>query len=145
MKKLVPASIALLVLTFILFTFQTSCKKETTTVNNCKPTIVGLWTGSWQSSVSGGGIFNVIIKPDGTASYENIVSNTQQLAIGTWTLTGSTLTINTTCVYGYPGNVGTVQTFTATYNSTTGALTNGTFQNISPNHDSGTITLTEAN
>lgn len=143
MKKIILSSTAFLMLTIILLISQISCKKETTSGNNCTPTIVGLWTGSWQNATTGGA-FSWSIRPDGTISSESTFSGTRQLVDGTWTLSGSTLTMNTICIYGPADHIGTTQTFTATYNSTTGALTNGTFQNISPNHDSGTFTLTEA-
>jgi hypothetical protein len=154
MKKIVFGSFSVLALTVCLFTSQTSCTKETETVTKtdtvyrCTPTIQGLWAGTWTSSAPNGPSaqpFNWSIRPDGTASYENTVSGVQQLCVGTWTLTNGTWKCNTTCVYGPSGNVGTKQTFTATYDATTGKLANGTFVNISPSSDSGTFTITEVN
>lgn len=154
MNKILFGSFSVLALTVFLFTSQTSCTKETETVTKtdtvyrCTPTIQGLWTGTWTSSgqsASSSQSFSWSIRPDGTASYENIVSGVQQLCVGTWTLTNGTWKCNTTCVYGAPGNAGTKQTFTATYDATTGKLTSGTFVNTSPSSDTGTFTLTEVN
>jgi len=156
MKKIVFGSFSVLALTVFLFTSQTSCKKETETITKsdtvyrCTPTIQGLWTGSWITSTQNASsaqtqTFSWSIRPDGTASYENTVSGVQQLCVGTWAVTNGTWKCNTTCVYGAPGNAGTKQTFTATYDATTGKLTNGTFVNTSPSTDSGTFTLTEVN
>ncbi|CAN5859174.1 hypothetical protein BH11BAC4_BH11BAC4_25950 [soil metagenome] len=76
-------------------------------------------------------------------SYENVISGTNQLCVGTWTLSNTALFFTTVCVYGLPQNVGVSQTFTATYNLTTGILTNGTWVNNTSGTDSGTFTLTE--
>ena len=152
MKKIIAGSFSLLVLTIILFTSQTSCKKETITntktdtVYRCTPTIQGLWTGISLNSASAGQAWSWSIRPDGTASYENTISGTRQLAVGTWTLTNGTWTCNTTGIYGVPAYVGVKQTFTANYNATTGALTNGTYvTTTSGQQDAGTFTLTEVN
>lgn len=159
MKKIVFGSFSVLVLTVCLFTSQTSCTKETETViktdtitkrdtvYRCTQTIQGTWTGTWTSSAPNGPSaqpFNWSIRPDGTASYENIVGGIHQLCVGTWTLINGTWKCNTTSLYGPSVNVGTKQTFTATYDATTGKL-NGTFVNASPSSDSGTFTLTEFN
>ena len=156
MKKIVFGSFSVFALTVFFFTSQTSCTKDTDTVTKtdtvyrCTPTIQGLWTGSWfntnqNASAAQTQTFSWSIRPDGTASYENIISGVQQLCIGTWTITNGTWKCNTTCVYGPSVNVGTKQTFTAAYDATTGKLTNGAFVNTSPNSDTGTFTLTEVN
>lgn len=153
MKKILLGSFPLLVLAIILFTSQSSCTKETVnnvtktdTVNLCTPTIQGLWIGASQNSASAGQAWSWSIRPDGTASYENTISGTRQLAVGTWTLTNGTWTCNTTSVYGVAAYVGVKQTFTAKYNATTGALTNGTYVTTTPGQqDAGTFTLTEVN
>jgi len=112
------------------------------TVFKCTPTIQGLWTGYVQNASSGQN-FSFDIMPDGTASYQDSVAGVRQLNVGTWKLTNGTWTCNITCVYGY--YVGAKQTFTATYNATTGTLTNGTYVTTSPGSDSGTFTLTKVN
>lgn len=151
MKKLVFGSFSALVLSIVLFTSQTSCKKETETVTKtdtvfkCTPSIQGLWTGATANTSGAGQAFTVSIKADGTATYENTVNGTRQFNVGTWTLVNGTWTFNSTCVYGVSAFVGATQTFTATYNATTGALTNGTYSATSKVTDSGTFTLTEVN
>ncbi|MDF2187908.1 hypothetical protein [Paraflavitalea sp. CAU 1676] len=150
MKKIVLGSFSALLLTLILFTTQTSCKKDTDpitktdTLFKCTPTIQGLWLGA-QQNASSGQDWSWSIRPDGTASYENVIAGTRQLCVGTWKLANGTWTCTTTCVYGLAANIGAVQTFTATYNATTGVLTNGTYVTTSPKADSGTFTLTEVN
>lgn len=146
MKKIVFGSFSLLALTIVLFTSQASCTKETIkettktdTVYKCTPTIQGLWTGASQSAPAPAINWSWSIRPDGTASYENTLNGTRQLSVGTWQLTNGTWTATVTGIYGTSGHVGTVQTFTATYNATTGTLTNGTFGTNS------TFTLTEVN
>lgn len=161
MKKIIFGSLSVFTLTVFLLASQTSCKKETETVTKTDtitkkdtvyiaPTIQGLWAGSWlntgqSASAAQNQTFNWSIRPDGTASYENVVSGVNQLCVGTWTLTNGTWKCTTTCLYGASGNPGTKQTFTATYNAVTGKLSNGTFVNASPSTDTGTFTLTEVN
>jgi hypothetical protein len=152
MKKLVFGSFSVLALSIVLFTSQTSCKKETVnsitktdTVYKCTPTIQGLWTGATQNTSGAGQAWTWSIKADGTATYENTINGTLQFCVGTWTLTNGTWTCNTTCVYGVSTFVGATQTFTATYNATTGTFTNGTYATTSKSTDSGTFTLTEVN
>lgn len=144
MKKLLVGIFSILSLTIIIFTSQTSCKKESVTNTVCTKSIQGLWIGNQQNATSGQA-FSWSIRTDGTASYENIISGTRQLCVGTWTLVNSTFTANTTCIYGVAGNVGATQTFTAQYDSSTGLMSNGTWTTITPVSDSGTFTLTEDN
>ncbi|WPQ64253.1 hypothetical protein SIO70_05165 [Chitinophaga sancti] len=114
-----------------------------TEVNNtCTPAIQGLWTGSSVNAAGSGQAWSVSLRPDGTASYENTIYDTRQLAVGTWTLKNDTLTFSTVAVYGYSIFQGTEQTWTAKYNATTGTLTNGTYVTTYPAADSGTFTLT---
>ena len=149
MKKILLGSLAVLTLAIIVITSQSGCKKETVTNITatdtvCIPTIQGLWIGTQQNS-SSSQAFSMCIKPGGTMNYENVISGTQQFCIGTWTLINSTLTCNTICVYGLAPNIGVTQTFTATYNATTGIITNGAYVNNPPSSGSGTFTVTEAN
>lgn len=151
MKKNTVISLSVLTIALIIFSTQTSCEKEsvsnvsnTDTVYKCIPTITGLWIGA-QQNTSGGQAFSCSIRTDGTFSYENTISGTRQLCIGTWTLTNAVFTANTTCVYGLPVYIGVSQSFTANYDESTGILSNGTWNNVSPNNDSGTFTLAEVN
>jgi hypothetical protein len=149
MKKLAFASSTLLLLTFILSLSQTGCQKSdpvtTDSTSQCKHTVEGFWTGTTVNTAGDGQAWSVSIKPDGTASYENTIHNTGQLAVGTWTLKNDTLTVNTVLLYGYSVFLGAAQTFTAKYDSTTGILTNGTYVTLAPGTDAGTFTLTEVN
>lgn len=147
-----PLTLSAFTLGFILIlSFHTSCTKEriierteTDTVYKCETSIRGLWVGSQYSTVSTlGQPFNVSIKADGKMTYENIVNGTQQLAVGTWTLTGNSFVGNVECIYG--DYVGVKQKLTATFNPTTGTLSSGKWENTFPlfNTDDGTFTLTK--
>lgn len=152
MKKILLASAALTIFAASIILFQiSSCtksvaqeNKQTDTVYKCTPSIQGLWIGTQQSSTTGQP-FSMSIKPDGTMTYENIVYNTQQLCVGTWTLVNSTFTCNTECIYGY--FVGVKQKFTATFDASTGILSSGTWVDTYPATatSSGTFTLTKVN
>lgn len=150
MKKTLLTTFVLGITVSLFLGTQTSCKKDTETITktdtvyNCTPNIQGLWIGDQQNATSGQP-FSMSIKPDGTMSYENKIGSTQQFCVGTWTLTNNNFSCNTICVYGVSVFVGVTQNFTATYNSTTGDLINGTWRNISPNNNSGTFTLNEVN
>lgn len=151
MKKVLISFSALMMLSLLVFVSQTGCTKETIntvtktdTVYKCTPSIVGLWTGAQQNATSGQP-FNMSIKADGSVTYENIVSGTQQFCSGTWTLSSGVFTCNTVCIYGFPAYVGIKQRFTANFNSTTGILSSGLWANTSINTDNGTFTLTKAN
>ncbi len=154
MKKTYLTLASLIVLTTLIFTSQTSCKKETTTTNviktdtlyKCNPSVLGLWVGVQENALASQ-TFTVSVKTDGTMTYENIISGTQQLCTGTWTLLNGVFTFNTVCVYGVSGNVGVRQRFTATFNSSTGTLTAGQWQNTFPvsNTNSGTFILNKVN
>ena len=150
MKKTLLTTFVLGISVALFLVTQTGCKKETETITttdtvyHCTPNIQGLWIGDQRNATSGQP-FSMSIKPDGTMSYENKIGNTYQLCVGTWTLINNNFSGTTTCVYGVSAFVGVTQNFTATYNSTTGAMTNGTWRNVSPNNDSGTFTLSEIN
>lgn len=149
MKKVLFASITLSALAFISLISQTGCTKSdpvtTDSTSQCKHTIVGLWTGSSVNTAGNGQPWSVVIRPDGTVSYENTVYNTHQLAIGTWALKHDTLIFKTKCIYGYSIFVGAEQTWTAKYDTTTGTLSKGTYVQTTAGTDSGSFTLTEVN
>lgn len=123
-----------------------SCKKDssTQTDSGCPKSIQGLWIGNHQNATSGQP-FSWSIRTDGTASYEDIISGTRQLCVGTWALVNGTFTANTTCIYGVAAFVGATQTFTAHYDVSTGLMSNGTWTTNTPFQDSGTFSLTEDN
>lgn len=129
MKKLVQFSV-FLVLILSTAPLINSCQKDKTPTSNYS--VQGLWTGTQQSSGSAATTFAMCFKPDGTATYENTLQGTQQFCVGTWTLNGTTLTCNTTCIYGLSFNVGVKQTFTATFNPSNGTLSSGQWVNTYP-------------
>lgn len=144
MKKMNFLSISILtVLAFVTTISLSSCDKDdpqTTTYS-----VRGLWIGTFKNTTTPPQAFAVSIKPDGTTTYENTISGTRQFCAGTWTLTGSTLTCNFTCIYGLPGNVGVQQTYTATFNPADGTLSAGQWVNTAPPAaaNSGTFELTK--
>lgn len=147
MKRIVlSTSLLLTTLLLAIISFSSSCKKDETTTTGTTYTVQGLWTGNHQITGSTPLALNMSLKPDGNATYEDIISGTYQFCAGTWTLTGTTLTVNTTCIYGQPVNVGVKQTFTGTFDAATGTLTAGQWSNTYPpaSAASGTFTLTKA-
>ena len=141
MKKIITTALTMLLL------FQiTSCSKDDT----AQPTthsVQGLWSGTLQHASAPSSQFTMSIKGDGTATYENIILGTQQFCSGTWTLSGTTFTCNTVCIYGLPGNVGVKQTFTAEFNTNSNTLGSGQWVNTFPasTANSGTFTLNTVN
>lgn len=105
--------------------------------------IQGLWIGTIADAVSGPQPYSMAIKPDGTVTFEGVARSQEHLGYGTWTLNGNTFTCNVTTVYGLSFNVGTQQTFTATFDKNTGSLSAGTWKNTSPANNSGTFSLTK--
>lgn len=120
-----------------------SCKKDTNppTTNN----VQGLWVGTFQNTVTPATPFSMSIKADGTVIHESMAASIQHFSSGTWTLSGTTFTASTTCIYGWSGNIGVKQTYTATFDPSTGTLTNGQWANIFPPAaiNSGTYLLTK--
>jgi hypothetical protein len=118
-----------------------SCKKD----NAATSVVHGLWTGTQTNASNETSTFTMSIKPDGTATYENVLLGTQQFCAGTWTLNGTEFTCNTTCIYGLPYNVGVKQTFTAVLNSGAGSLSQGQWVNTYPRiyATAGSFTLTK--
>jgi len=150
MKKLILSSFAITTFVFSIAIFQLSgCKKDETPSTTTPTTypIEGLWIGTYsfdgQSSL-GQQYFSFTIKPDGTMITDTKLSNQQYLALGTWSLNGSTLTCAFTYIYGPAPGAGSSQTTTAKWDNT-GKLT-GTWKNVSPaNGATGTFTLTRVN
>ena len=141
------ASVALVTFAVASLVFQiSSCKKATAQTTPTHYPIEGLWTGTYSVDGSpglGDQYFSFIIKPDGTMINDTKYTGEQNLAIGTWTLTGHTLTCNFTNIYGQPAHLGVVETSTATWDETA-RLTSGVWQNVPPS-GSGTFTLNRVN
>lgn len=130
------------ILLLILTVFIGGCKKDSSQPA-ATYSVQGLWTGTQQTASTTPTQFNMSIKADGTATYENVLLGTQQFCAGTWALNGTAFTCNTTCIYGLSYNVGVKQTFTAVFNSTTGTLSSGQWINTYPTSvvGSGTFSL----
>jgi hypothetical protein len=125
----------LLLLTTLTFI---SCKKDSDDTTPTNHTIQGLWVGTY--TVPGGGpvpagtqfYYSFSIYPDGTASYKskgyyNGSSDYITFANGTWTLTGTQFNYTVTTINIPGGGAQQTQSGSATFNSSTGTLTNGVF------------------
>jgi hypothetical protein len=108
----------------------------------------GSWIGTYTILSSPGNVnkyFSVNIKPDGTVIVDTKFNNDQLIAIGTWSLSGSNLTLNYAYVYSSGTYIPTTQTATAIWD-VTGKLTGGLFYNVSPNNGgNGTFILNRIN
>lgn len=127
--------------------FSTGCSKTETTTSNpvtTTYTITGLWTGVIANATVSQ-FYSLSIKNDGKLTFEGYDGSVEQFGIGTWTLSGSTFTANLVTLYGYSSNAGVRQQITATFNSSTGTLTAGKYQNTTGASDSGTFTVTKVN
>ena len=145
MRKNFTLSLSLIALVTIVALFPMSgCKKDTTPAPGPK-SIEGLWIGTIANATSGPQFYSLSIKPDGKLTFDGMGGNQQHLGIGTWTLTGTTFTASVTTVYGLSSNIGVKQTLTAVFNSSTGTLSSGTWQNTSTVTDSGTFAVTKVN
>jgi hypothetical protein len=152
MKKILLGSIVLTAFSLSIILFQmTSCKKATAQPTPTTYSIQGLWIGTYTGNGSSAApqYFSLIIKPDGNVINETQVASdtTQYLNVGTWQLSGNTLTATYTNVYGKGPTsfIGDSQTATATFNASTGTLTNGTWTDVAPLIGSGAFTLTKVN
>lgn len=145
MKRISLSNQLFLTLTLLisLSILAASCKKETNppTTNN----VQGLWIGSYQNTTTPAANFTMSIKADGTVTHEGMAASIQHFSSGTWTLTGTNFTASTTCIYGWSGNIGVKQFYTATFDPSTGTLSSGTWANIYPPAavNSGTFILTK--
>jgi hypothetical protein len=148
MKKILMGSLVITVFALASLLFQmTSCKKANAQTPATNYPIQGLWTGTYTVDGSpslGSQYFSFIIKPDGTMINDTKYLGVQNLAPGTWTLSGHTLSCTYTNVYGQSAHIGVTETSTATWDET-GTLTTGIWQNTSPLSGSGTFTLTRVN
>lgn len=143
---------SLLLLLMLTTTTFLSCKKDS---GNQTPapnhTIQGLWVGTYTvgtgSSVPAGTsfFFSFSIYSDGTASYKskgfyNGSYDYITFANGTWTLAGTQFGFTVTTVNIAGGGAQQTQSGTATFSSSAGTLTSGTFVG-----NSATWTMTKVN
>ena len=145
MKNLLT-SFLLLLATIVLVQMSGCTKPDPAPVTNKTFPIEGLWIGNYTVNGEAGlgqQYYSFVIKPDGKMIADTKGANQQHLSIGNWTLNGTTLTTNHTCVYGISFNVGVVQTTTATW-ANTGKII-GTWSHVAPASGSGTFTLTRVN
>ena len=147
MKKILFSSVVLTFFTVSMIAFQLSCSKQSIAqITNSKAyTIEGLWVGTYLSNTttSSSQFFSLSVKQDGTLICDSKGAGKQYLCIGTWALSGSNFTSDISNVWSEIGISNVTQHLTATYDSTTGKLTNGTWQNTSFYPASGTFNLTE--
>lgn len=121
-----------------------ACEKEHEPKPEKTYPIAGLWIGTYtvHDPSIGEQYFSFVIKPDGGLIVDSKGDDQQHLAIGTWSVTGTTFTAEYTYVYGIASNVSVTQTATAEWDAT-GKLT-GTWMNVSP-EDSGTFKMERVN
>ena len=118
-----------------------SCSKDNDPAPESK--IEGLWIGSYtvdQTPSAGQQYASYSIKPDGTMISDSKNIGVQNICIGTWTLTGTTLSSSYHVIYGDSQNIDITQTITATWDKS-GKLT-GTWKNNDTGHYTGTFTMT---
>jgi len=130
---------------------QTITKTDTVYINNCTTdSITGLWVGTY----TGDGysnppqFFSFAVEPNGNiinVTQANNDPNSQYFNIGTWQLSGDTLSATYKNIYGVGAisYVGDIQTSTAILDKSAGTLT-GTYTNITI-AGSGKFTLTKVN
>lgn len=150
MKKLFIGFGVLFTLTIFILGSQTSCKKETIrevsntdTVYQCPASIEGLWIGTHTLSGQPDQYFSLIIKPDGSLISDTKQDTQQHFATGPWNLSGTSFTGSSTCVYGYPANIGVVLEYNGIWDNANHIT--GTWNNVPPIINSGTFTLTKVN
>jgi hypothetical protein len=137
MKKLILAA--------VLFTaIFTSCKKEDCpVVTPVVPTypIEGLWIGNYGNGTSvPSAYYSFIIKPGGIFTVEANSATSPIIAVGTWTLAGSTLN----CTYTYLSPSSGTYSATASF-SNSGTLTSGTWGSGASATGGGTWNMTRKN
>jgi hypothetical protein len=146
--KLKSTKLTAFLLAFMSLTIGlASCEKDDDDPDPTPATIEGLWIGTYSvTQIPSAGLqyYSLIIKPDGTLIADTEGLDEQHFNVGTWTLTGNTFSATTTCVYGLPSSIGTVQTHTATFDKTTGTFTNGVWADVdAPPNISGAFTVTK--
>ena len=142
MKKITQINRFRLATLLILTSLFLGCKKDTVQTTY---KIHGLWVGTVANPTSSAQPYSLSIKSDGKITFEGYAAITYHFGVGTWTLNGDTFTANVTTLYGISSNIGTQQQLNATFNSSTGILSNGTYVNISPANSTGTFSVTKVN
>ena len=164
MKKLIPITEGIMY-AILLFTAQinlSSCSKQTITkydtaiikdtsiikdtINTPPPyPIQGLWIGTYTDPDNISEYFSFSIYPDGTISYKGLgQDNLWYFANGTWTLNGTAFSCTVVTINEPSGSQHT-QTYTATFNSANGTLTNGVGNDLTTPANTSVFTLTWAN
>lgn len=152
MKKGIFSLGILTSLFIVIFGTQSSCEKDnvvtsnlTDTIYRCSPNIKGLWEGTMTDAITQP--FFLSLKSDGTCTSENISPGTQEnLSFGSWNISGTDLTVNLLCKYGYITNLDLQMDFSGVYDSTQSKII-GTFHLQSPSGatENGTFELTRVN
>jgi len=132
--------------TFALFSILsfTGCSKDKDPQTTSK--IEGLWIGTYtvdQTPSAGQQYASYVIKPDGTMISDSKNIGVQNICIGTWTLTGATLSSSYHVIYGDSQNIGITQTITGTLDNT--GKISGTWANNDTGNYTGTFTMTRVN
>ncbi len=147
MKIATKTTLLLAICTLLIASTFSGCSKDKGEKENHNK-LEGLWTGSYTITAApeaGSSYFSFVIKPDGTLLVDSKFENKQHLAVGTWQLNGKTLTCTYSYVYGQSSSgTSTVQQATATWDEA-GKLIDGTWQNTTPNNQSGTFSLARIN
>jgi hypothetical protein len=148
MKKKFSILILLIVFSFSIILTLNACKKDcTTTISyvTAKHTIEGLWVGTYTvygDATNSKHYFSYVIKPNATMINDTEGGGQQHLAIGTWSLTGTNLKCDFTCVYGILNNIGVRELGDAIWDSANNKLI-GTWENVSPLLGKGNVELTK--
>lgn len=147
MKNKLLSSAAILIITLIFFSSQSSCKKETVTntvtnrdtVYQCTSTIKGSWVGTYtaNSTPSQGQLFySLTVFADGSLLYKAKGGDGNfYYARGSWTLSSNNIFSGNVVSFSTPT---VTQSITATF-SPTGTLSNGTWADISGGTNSGSL------
>lgn len=166
MKKLLCGISGVAILFSLLFmsVAVTSCTKEvlvhdttlvtvhdTVTVQKECPApvypITGVWIGTYTADLLPNDppqYFSFIIKPNGELTVESHPQGKYYYGTGTWTLSGNILN----CTYLYPTapqGYSVNQTASAVYDSTSGKLSAGTWQNVGAPNGTGKFTMSRVN
>ncbi|MBD2704157.1 hypothetical protein IC229_26170 [Spirosoma sp. BT702] len=112
-------------------------------------TIQGVFTGTYtydNNPELGSQYFSFEIRADGSLIVNSENYGQPYRATGTWSLNGTAFTASYTYDNGFTPGENTLQSVTANFDSITGKLTAGIWQNTSPiNGYAGTFTLTKVN
>ncbi len=130
----------------LIFIFSFTIIKENTKTEINAHTIEGLWVGTYlsnQESRNPPQEMNLTIKKDGTIICYTKGDGEKYISIGNWKLTKNNFSAIIKNVWKEYGSIDVEQKLKATYIKKTGKLSNGKWENISSNEDSGTFSLKE--